>query len=169
MTYALKPVHLVEALLPASHEAPVIEKGQMHGGSASLAFGRNANVYAVAAQTAEQDFDAAVAEAVDDYKVCSASSIMAQIRGQRMVGEPLVKRDQPDPIKELNRGPGVVAVVTASITTNGKTYTTKGVGYTPDSAGRPGLMGEEMAKQAAWAIAMRNLACKVGTDQGGAK
>jgi hypothetical protein len=137
----------------------------MYGGTSLLDnFPQSADVYRIAVQQSDPEFSSAVAEALRDHQACSSYEIRARVNDYTRVGDPLVRHDQEDPFPGLNRGRGVVVVMTISISVKDKHYTAKGIGYLQKSSGLSASEAQKKAEE--WALdgAKINLACKALLD-----
>lgn len=160
MVYALKPNQLAELLVATHQEGPLApQNGPQHQVQPELAFGRDANVYRVAQQEPDSDFETAVKQALADFAVCPPEIPTLQLRGTR-TGDPLVRANYPNPFPGSSGEHGTVVVMTASITIDGNTFTATGMAYTANSRGFTPLQAEEVTKAGAWTATMHHLSCK---------
>lgn len=161
MVYALKPNQLAELLVATHQEGPLApQNGPQHQVQPELAFGRDANVYRVAQQEPDSDFETAVKQALADFAACPPEIPTVRLRGTR-TGDPLVRANYRNPFQDSSAELGTVVVMTASITTiDGYTLTATGMAYTANSRGFTSLQAEELTKGGAWSATMHHLSCK---------
>ncbi len=160
MVYALKPNHLAESLVATHQEGPPATKnGPQHQVQPELAFGRDANVYKVAQQEPDSDFETAVQQALADFNACPPEIPTVRLRGTR-TSDPLVRANYRNPFSDSSAELGTVAVMTASITIDGNTLTATGMAYTANSRGFTPLQAEEVTNGGAWSATMHHLSCK---------